>query len=321
LNVPLVYIEDELDILEKGENGTYGLMRRYGRDKYIANIILLELEETGKIIESMQKEMHQFVKKIKGYLLEHREALEALPMLGKEKRLSYVTWSFLHGLTFYISRQFFPKVLAEKYFCNIACEERPFTQMGILCGSKEEEQEALGWFYGMDEAIATQNCGYKKIHFKNLYGKRIQAKFHSGENIAMNQELQLTVQAVGGLPIAKLTEEERETAAKGIADGFLIKEEDILYPKIVTVTKVTWDKMWEIGKNLAEENRDILEKIAAKIAKNIKRYVPKHLMSDYKIVVMLVCSAMTGVMIEAGIEAGILSEPMGGEGTVLWLEE
>ncbi len=322
LNVPLVYIEDELDILEKGANGTYGLVRRTGKDKYIANIILLEQEETQQIIDGMQKEMHQFVKRVRDYLMEHEAEFLSLPVLGKKPDLPYFTWSLLHGLTSYICEKFFPKLLAEQYFGDIVCEERLFSQIGLLCGSKAEEGEDFEWFYGMDEASATQNCGYRKIHFQNIYGKRLKARFHSDENIATNQELQLTVQAVKGLVVQELDEEEQEVAAKAIAGGYIVKENGILYPKIVTVTKEVWDIMWKMGEELTEKNRDILEKMASKIAKNIKRYVPKHLITDYKTVVMVVCSAMVGMMIEAGIQTGILSEPVdGSEGTVLWIEE
>ncbi|MEE1026145.1 MAG: RNA polymerase sigma factor, partial [Acutalibacteraceae bacterium] len=51
LCVPMPYIEDELDIQIKGENGSYGLLRKEG-EKYIANVIIVdnnEFDEVGKI--------------------------------------------------------------------------------------------------------------------------------------------------------------------------------------------------------------------------------------------------------------------------------
>ena len=51
LCVPMPYIEDELEIQLKGENGSYGLLRKMG-DKYISNVIIVEnseFNEAGKI--------------------------------------------------------------------------------------------------------------------------------------------------------------------------------------------------------------------------------------------------------------------------------
>ena len=48
LNVPTVYVEEELEILRKGENGTYGLLRRMENGKYAINFILMDQETIEK---------------------------------------------------------------------------------------------------------------------------------------------------------------------------------------------------------------------------------------------------------------------------------
>ena len=42
LNVPTVYVEEELEILRQGTNGQYGLLRRLENGKYAINFILLD---------------------------------------------------------------------------------------------------------------------------------------------------------------------------------------------------------------------------------------------------------------------------------------
>lgn len=48
LNVPTVYVEEELEILTKGENGKYGLLRQMDSGKYAINFILLDKDVIEK---------------------------------------------------------------------------------------------------------------------------------------------------------------------------------------------------------------------------------------------------------------------------------
>lgn len=321
LNVPLLYIEDELDILSKGENGSYGLVREISKDKYIANIMLLEQEETEEMLREIQPEINLFIRNVHTYFQSHKEELETLPLLGKRQSLSYTAWTFFQGVIYDIARQGISQYLAEKFFPDAESVQREYSQMGIVC-RRRQEAERPKWFYGMDRAFANQICGYKSVHFHNLYGERLEARFHTGENISQNEELQLTIRAVKGIPVNTLEEAERETAAKAIADGYFLQEDGVLYPKIVAVTKETWEMIQKTGRKICEDNRRVMEKMAEKIAKGIKRYVPKHLISEYQMAAVMVWSAMTGMMIEAGIQSGTLSTPTdGSEGTFLWIEE
>ncbi|MDE5893299.1 MAG: hypothetical protein K2H45_10295, partial [Acetatifactor sp.] len=45
MGIPIFYIEEELDQLCRGANGQYGLLRRTGNGKYIANIIISNRDE------------------------------------------------------------------------------------------------------------------------------------------------------------------------------------------------------------------------------------------------------------------------------------
>lgn len=54
LCVPMPYIEDELEIQLKGENGSYGLLRKMG-DKYISNVIIVENSEFNEAGKNLHK--------------------------------------------------------------------------------------------------------------------------------------------------------------------------------------------------------------------------------------------------------------------------
>ena len=45
LNIPMIFIEDELEIQCRGANGNYGLLRKLDNGKYISNIIILDIPE------------------------------------------------------------------------------------------------------------------------------------------------------------------------------------------------------------------------------------------------------------------------------------
>ena len=48
LNVPTVYIEEELELLAAGANGQYGLLRRLDDGRYAINIVLFDRDEAER---------------------------------------------------------------------------------------------------------------------------------------------------------------------------------------------------------------------------------------------------------------------------------
>lgn len=322
LGVPLVYIEDELEILCKGENGTYGLIRKTGKDKYISNIIVLEEEEMHEILDSVEPEIYVMMEKLKEFLDEQGKRILELDYLGQKFELPYILWTMIIWLAMQMMQKEFIEMMEKEYFPDVTPPDRPYTAMGVVEKEKREE-EMLGLLYGADGIEARNICGYQKVIFQNIYGKRVKAKFRCGENIALNQTLLLTIRAVKGLPVESLTEEEKEYAAKAISDGYLAKKGDILYPGIVVVPQKTKEKMKKISEEFIRENKEILRKQYGNLAKKIKKIVPKHLIADYSMLVAMVGAQMMGMMIEEGIQTGILSEPVenGNEGTILIIEE
>ena len=81
LCVPMPYIEDELAIQLKGENGSYGLLRKIG-DKYISNVIIVEnseFNEAGKIYTKHLDELCEKLKKFKSELARFYDRSKFLP--------------------------------------------------------------------------------------------------------------------------------------------------------------------------------------------------------------------------------------------------
>lgn len=323
LGVPLVYIEDELEILCKGENGTYGLVKKVGKDQYISNIIVLKEEEAQEILNSVEPEINKMAGQLKDFLKVHGEEILKLEYWGQKFELPYIFWTMITWFVVQIMQQKYIDIMEKEFFQDVIVENKSYIAMGIASKRKREEEEMQGLLYGSDEIEARNVCGYQKVNFLNIYGKRVKAKFHCGENIAMNQKLLLTIRAAKGLPVKSLTEKEKEHAAKAIADGYLVRKDDILYPGIVTVPKKTHEQMKKIAEKFIGKNEAILEEAHRNLAKKIKKIVPKHLLSDYKMMVAMVGAQMIGMLIEEGMKSGVLSEPVpnGNEGTILIIEE
>jgi len=64
LFVPMPYIEDELDIQVRGENGSYGLLRKEG-EKYIANVIIVDNNRLDELGEIYTKHLDELALKLK----------------------------------------------------------------------------------------------------------------------------------------------------------------------------------------------------------------------------------------------------------------
>ena len=68
LNVPTVYVEEELEILRKGENGTYGLLRRMENGKYAINFILMDQETIEKANTLYTEQLPKICEMISKYI-------------------------------------------------------------------------------------------------------------------------------------------------------------------------------------------------------------------------------------------------------------
>lgn len=69
----------------------------------------------------------------------------------------------------------------------------------------------------------------------------------------LDAKLQLAIKAVEGLDINSLSEEGKEQAAKAIAEGYLYREGDMLYTKILVCAIDDWMNLTKLNDALIEK--------------------------------------------------------------------
>lgn len=307
LNVPTVYIEEELEILAKGENGKYGLLRRMGNGKYAANFILMDREVVEKAHVLYTGQIPGICEIISDYIEKHKEEYLSFPYLNKKIDLNLILWQQV----FTMSRAFSDNVesiLSEEYFSQYGEIDRPFSVFGYVDNGKHY---GGGW----DGVDATNVCGFSEIHLDNIYTARIQKHFNCGLNVSVDPQIQLALRAIDGLHVSTLSEADKEHAAKAIECGYLYRDSDMLYTKILVCSLKDSDRLFEISKGLRngffEEDAKI---VAKKIAALIRKTVPEYLLGEWRLANCLANLPVFDAVVEALIDKGILTPPENGIG-------
>lgn len=319
LCVPMPYIEDEVDIQLKGENGSYGLLRKMG-DKYISNVIIVENSEFNEAGKIYTKHLDKLCEKLKNHLQSHREEFLNFPYLSRQTDLRFILWTLISESVWHLKERV-DEILETEYFKEVNQPQRKFTTVGVAIpyGASYSVR-----FYGCDGNETHDFCGYSYVFIRNIYGKRMDRHFYCGQTITNDEKLRLTLKAIGGMDINTLNETQREIAAKAIECGFLRKNGEILEPRIVAIEQ----KDWENFRNLLCEYYDSIEDIAKEIAEEMYAYmlshIQKHLLNEYKSYNLLVSGInLLSDLIEKCIAEDLLTEPqqrIGPEGVLLVVE-
>ena len=274
LNVPTVYVEDELEILSKGEKGKYGLLRKLDDGRYIINFILLDTETVKKANAIYEKEIPNVCKIISDFIEENKEKYMAFPYLNKKVDLRDILWQQIK----YMGEKFQFAVrhtLKSKYFSELESPDRPFSIYGYVLGDGRSQ----GVF--CDGTEANNICGYSYVSFMNVYYRKLGRRFACSADIGKNPEMQLAIKAINGLALSSLSADEKEHAAKAIEHGYIYRDGDKLYTKIL-VSKYWGGKLYEISDGLDSGYFDAeAEKLASEIAALIYAVVPKHLLPEW----------------------------------------
>lgn len=306
LNVPTVYVEEELEILRKGENGKYGLLRRLDNGKYAINFILFDKNVVEKANALYTEHLPKICDIISDYINEHKEEYLAFPYLNKKVDMNLILWQQISV----ISRTFSDNVerfLGEKHFSHIEKISRPFSVFGYVDNGK---YYGGGW----DGAAAKNICGFSDIHFDNIYITRIKRKFCAGHNISQDSKMQLALRAINGLDVASLSEDEKEHAAKAIECGYLYRDGDMLYTKIL-VSAFDRDDLFKISNGLRNGYFDAeAEMVAEKVAELIKKTVPDYLHNEWEYANSIANMPILDAVVERLIEKGVLVPPEDGIG-------
>lgn len=183
LNVPTVYVEEELEILRKGENGEYGFLRRLDNGKYAINFILLDKDVIEKANALYTEQLPKICDIISNYIEEHKAEYLAFPYLNKKVDMNLILWQQVSNISWAFSENV-ERILKEKYFSDVADVKRPFSVFGYVDNGK--------YYGGGWDGVDAQNvCGFSNVHLDNIYITRIKKHFSCGLNVSKDPRYSL----------------------------------------------------------------------------------------------------------------------------------
>lgn len=321
LCVPMPYIEEELEIQCRGENGKYGMLRRLDNGKYIVNIHLVDYDEYDQANKIYEKHLPEFCKVIKDMLKQNGKKILSFPYLSAQKDLQFIMWSLISRIVWDWEERI-NNVLAEKYFADVTPLKRDFTCVAV---AYKDDQEPSFDFYGCDGSDAVSVGGYRHVFVSNIYGRHIEKHFHCGHNLSQDQSILLAVRAVGGLSVDELSETEKEIAAKAIECGYLRKNGNSIEPKMIVIDRKQENDFYMLSYEFNDGMGAVTEQIAAELSEFMHRHIPGHLMNEYQIYTGLIAGTrVVSKTIDMCISEGLLSEPesrLGAEGMLMVVEK
>jgi len=307
LNVPTVYVEEELEILRRGENGEYGLLRRLDNGRYALNFILLDKDDIERANTIYTDQLPKICDTISSYVEEHKAEYLSFPYLNKKVDMNLILWQQISNIAAAFSNCV-ECALKKNHFADAEKTNRPFSVFGYVDNGKHY---GGGW-----DGINAQNvCGFSDVRLDNIYLTRIRRHFSCGHNVAQDPQIQLALRAIDGLDITLLSEKENEHAAKAIDCGYLYREGDMLYTKILVSAISDGNRLFNISDALQNGYFDAdAELVAAKIAELIKNAVPDYLLGEWRLANVLAGMPILDAVVECLIEKGILTPPEDGIG-------
>ena len=134
-------------------------------------------------------------------------------------------------------------------------------------------------------------------------------------NVSGNSRIQLALRAIDGLDVSTLSEADKEHAAKAIECGYLYRDDDMLYTKILVCSMKDFEHLFEISNGLRKDFFEEEAKIVAeKVAILIKKVVPEYLLGEWRFVNCLANLPVLDAVAEMLIGKGLLIPPENGIG-------
>lgn len=316
LGVPMPYIENELECQIHGENGKYGMIRKLDNGRYTTNFILLDENEIKEMWQIYREYIPIICRRIKEYVIDNKDKYMAFPYLNRKVDFNLVLWQHIAN----ISTRFESLVrdlLENIYFSDIKKYDRPFSVFGY---KRFDESNSFGC--GHDGINAKNLCGYSHVNLDNIYLAKLNPHFHCGHDLANDMQIQLAIRALDGIRLVDLNEQEKEATARAIEVGYLYKDNDIVYTKILTATTEAQLNIWEIDNGITKYFLEEAKVVAKQIAECIRKYVPCHLLCDYPLANMLGAIPIIDLVVDNMIEEGLMTLPendFGAEGCSMWL--
>ncbi len=323
LCVPMIYVEEELEIQLHGTNGTFGTLRKQG-NKYISNIIIVDEKDRLEVSNLYEKYTDKFCEVLKKYLKDNESKLLTFPYINKPKDIKQLLWVLITNATWGFVRET-EKVMDKVHFSDvkeaISSSGRKFTFSAI---ARKENEPKIPYGYGCDGNTARDFCGYSLVNIRNIYGPKIDAHFRVGHNLTHDKGISLLLKSIDGISIESLTDEQKELAAKGIEVGLLRKSDEILEPAIIIIDNKNSDGFFKCLDELYPLLAPYCEELALEVSNYIRKHIQKHLLDEYKTYNMAASVSIVSCVIDKCIELGLLNEPenrLGSEGVLLVVEK
>lgn len=317
LGVPMMYVEEELEFLQYGQNGKYGALQKTNNEKYRPDILLLDVKQRKHVASIYDAHLDAICDVVMNYIADHKTGFISAPYLNHEISENLVFWTH----SFYMAnlvRELVGQELNEKFLKSNLNQERPFNLYGYQYDGSRDGA-------GVDEITAMDICGVTSVKISNIYHAFLKAHFHCGHNISKDRKLQLTIKAIKGLPVSRLNEEDKEQAARAIQEGYIMKEGDYLYTRILVYCKKDLDRVLLFYRDeLAKLLAPVSERIAKDLFAFIKKEIPEYLLSESVYVNDIAAEPVVNRIISAFLEKGLLKKPsgeLGPEGVVMEIVE
>ena len=212
-----------------------------------------------------------------------------------------VFWMHTHNIAMVFGR-LVARILGENYMKEYLNHNREFSIYGYL---DDGTHYGCGW----DGIQGHQICGYQFVEFQNLYNSYLKKHFHCGWNISKDKKLQLALMAIEGISIDELEETMREEAALAIREGYLYREGDKLYTKILGCRLEDASSLYDIDDGVKACFGDLPDEIAKEIFAFIQREIPSYLLTEAQYANSIASLPMVDQFIEKLIELDVIQRP------------
>jgi len=304
LNVPMLFIEEEIEIQVKGANGYNGLLRETDKGKYISIFIFLDCDDYTSVNNVFKRNTDIIAERLDKYLKDNEEKLLQLPFLNKSVTLQLIAWGMINQVTWWFENEVTKKI-EQKYLSNVERTKRDYYTFGIA--TKPGEEINVG-FYGCDGIYGRDIAGYKEVHAWNMYGNRIEMHFPWSHNISTDETLLFMLKSIKGVSVSSLSKKEKETASRAIEVGYCYKDGDMIYAKPL-VMENNEEILHNVVSDFVSQIKDLVDRCVEELYQCIRKYLPAHLMGEYHIFTQASAAGLLDGLIEKCIEIGTLNVP------------
>lgn len=315
LGVPMLYVEEELDIQVRGTNGRYGMLCKTDSGRYIANCIILDENEIRKLQQLYINCIPEITDIVVKHIDKNKDVYCAFPYINEKPDLNLILWQQISCIADAFSDCVESK-LKNTYMSDIKPSKRPFT---VFCYRMYDGCNE--WGGGWDGIEASDICGYRHIVIENIYIRRIKPHFRCGCNISNDAKLRMAIRSVKGLSVGELTPDEEEIAAKCIECGYLYRDGNTLYTKFLVNREEDSPGLFKTtGLLYSAMPEETVNRVAKAISDFVRNSIPEHLLCDYLYVNRMACIPVLDMLVEELIKKGILTPPENGTGAEgIWM--